>query len=603
MKKLYLIIYALFFAFCFSTSLNAQCGAFYDAFDGTANPLWVNQGNAHTLTFPTAGSQVGSNHLQLVGSSGHYNGMLATIPSSTPSNISYWAKAGSASAHDGYLTFGDGNLGGGSNSGVSFIYFQANTGNLRVLGSGTPSEVNVPYTPNTWFFIELRNIDWTNKTFDVWINNTQYSTIGFWSTAVNSVERVHIYNLNASTSWYDDIIIGGNPITSSFVAVDPSCNGDSTGMATFNATGGTNPINYVWSTGDTSNSISNLPAGSYSVSVTDSVGCVVLDTVTLVDPPALVTSVSATQITCPGGSDGSIDLTASGGMAPLTYQWNNGDTAQDLSGLNFGVYSVITTDSNGCTSLDTANITAPAAFASGLTVTDISCNGEIDGEVGVNVSGGTAPYTYMWSTGDSVAALTGLAAGSYSVTVMDTNGCTFADSGTVTEPTALTNSGAVTDETNGQSDGSIDITASGGTPALTFDWTGPNGYTSTNEDPTGLAAGEYIVTITDENGCVLNDTFQVNNFVGIEGELEAGQIAVYPNPFVNTLTLALGANQVENLEYQLMDLTGRVIFSETLSEVAGGFSKEFNLEDQSAGMYLLEVRADNQRQLFQVVKQ
>ena len=606
MKRIYPISILLLLTLLLTNFSSAQCGAFYDGFDsGSANPLWVNQApTAYTLSFPTTSSPVGTNHLQMTGFSGHYGGLLAQIPPATPSNISYYAKPGQANTHDGYFTCGDGNLQSGTNTGIVFIYFQANTGILRILGGGSPSSIQLPYVPNVWYHIELRNINWVAKTFDVWVDGTSHGTLGFWNTTPNSIERIHLYNYNASsTAWYDEIIIGGNPITHMFSAVDPLCNGDSTGTATFNTTGGTGSISYLWNTGDTTNSISNLMAGTYSVTATDSAGCVVTDTVVLADPPVLTASIAAMDITCPGGSDGAVDVTATGGTPPLQYLWNTGDTTEDLSGLAAGNYVVSIADSNGCSTSASSMVTAPSAFASNFTVSDISCFGETDGSIDMNVSGGTAPYMYMWSTGDTLADLDSLSAGTYTVMITDTNGCTFTDSASITEPTAMASTGTVTDETNGQSDGSIDVTISGGTGSYTYAWTGPNGYTSTTEDPASLEAGEYIVVATDANGCTVMDTFMVNNFVGIEPGMDAGAISVYPNPFTETFTLSLGGLQVENLEYRLLDLTGRILFTEKETAVRGGYAQEFELKDRPAGVYMLEVFADGQRKLFQVVKQ
>ena len=141
--------------------------------------------------------------------------------------------------------------------------------------------------------------------------------------------------------------------------------------------------------------------------------------------PALQLSGEITPVTCAGSNDGAIDLTVSGGTTPYTYNWNNGATTQDLSGLAGGTYSVTVTDANGCTGVGIYNVPESSAMLTlSADITPVTCAGDQDGAIDLTVAGGTAPYTYLWSNGETTRDISGLAGGDYTVTVTDTYGCT-----------------------------------------------------------------------------------------------------------------------------------------------------------------------------------
>ncbi len=302
--------------------------------------------------------------------------------------------------------------------------------------------------------------------------------------------------------------IVGEPtlLAGSAVATDALCNGDSTGSIDLTVSGGTAPFTYAWDNGDTTEDISTLAAGTYNVTITDANGCTATASATVGEPTLLAGSAVATDALCNGDSTGSIDLTVSGGTAPFTYAWNNGDTTEDISTLAAGTYNVTITDANGCTATASATVNEPTALGLSDTVTDVLINGQSTGAIDITVSGGTGPYTFAWSTGATTEDITGLVAGGYSVTVTDANGCTITDSYTVTEPTALTVTGVATDlACNGDADGSVDITVSGGVSPYTYSWS--NG--ASTEDLSGLSGGTFSVTVTDANGATSTTSYTV----------------------------------------------------------------------------------------------
>ena len=238
--------------------------------------------------------------------------------------------------------------------------------------------------------------------------------------------------------------------------------------------------------------------------MTDANGCTSSTNATLTEPSALSLSASSVSVSCNGGTDGSIDLTVSGGTIPYTYLWNNpgASTSQDIAGLSAGAYSVTVTDGNGCTETLSVQVVEPTPLALSTVEAHVSCNRGTDGSIDLTVSGGTAPYTYLWN--DPLASttqdLSSLGIGTYAVIVTDNNGCTATINATITEPLALTlATSGVNISCNGGADGSIDLTVNGGTTPYTYLWS--DVAASTTEDLSGLSAGTYSVTVTDSNAC------------------------------------------------------------------------------------------------------
>jgi hypothetical protein len=284
------------------------------------------------------------------------------------------------------------------------------------------------------------------------------------------------------------------------------CNGQLTGTATANPSGGTTPYTYAWDTQpvQTTASISGLASGVYTALVTDANGCEASATVNITQPASPLSAATLqTHVSCNGGINGAITANPNGGTSPYTYSWNTvpAQTTQTAFGLHAGSYTVVITDANGCTISKNATLTQPAAITSTLSVTDATC-GQTDGEVTVTVSGGVGNYTYSWSTSpvQTTATATALAAGIYTVTITDGNGCTQNASATINNAGAAdlsisSNSVSCFEGNNG----TATVTATGGNGNLTYSWnTAPE---QTTASATGLEAGTYTVTVTDQSGC------------------------------------------------------------------------------------------------------
>src|SRR6056300_1378850 len=315
------------------------------------------------------------------------------------------------------------------------------------------------------------------------------------------------------------ICSGGDP--ASFTSCSSASGG--TGSYTYEWESSTNSGS-TWSAISSSNSTTyDVPSGltqttQYRRKVSDGSNTAYSNTLTVtVNANPNSSGVSVTNVSCNGGTDGSADITVTGGTSPYTYAWSGpssySSTSEDINTLSAGTYSVTVTDANSCTSSNTnVVVTEPTALTlSNGSQTNVDCNGNSTGSVTVSAAGGTSPYEYkigMGSYGTS-ATFSSLSAGSYTVTAKDANGCTQTLSVTITEPAAaLSSSGvSVTNVScNGGTDGSADITVTGGTSPYTYAWSGPSSYSSTSEDINTLSAGTYSVTVTDANSCTSSNT-------------------------------------------------------------------------------------------------
>jgi gliding motility-associated-like protein len=297
-------------------------------------------------------------------------------------------------------------------------------------------------------------------------------------------------------------------VISTSTQTNNTCFGGATGTATVSSSGGVPNYTYSWApTGGTNATATGLAAGTYTCTITDANGCNSTVSVTITEPTAVTASVSVVNATCV--NLGSATATPSGGTGPYTYLWSpSGGTSATENNLNAGTYTVTITDANGCATTQTATITMASNVNATATSTDVTCFGSSTGTASVSPTGGTAPYTYSWSpTGGTNATATGLAAGTYTVTVTDANGCQTTQTVTITAPSQLTTSSVVTNiSCNGQSSGSATVTPSGGIPGYTYSWAPTGG---TNQTANGLSVGTYTCTVTDANGCSRTQTVTI----------------------------------------------------------------------------------------------
>ncbi|HNW99278.1 MAG TPA: gliding motility-associated C-terminal domain-containing protein, partial [Bacteroidales bacterium] len=316
--------------------------------------------------------------------------------------------------------------------------------------------------------------------------------------------------------------------------VPVSCKGSGDGSIDVTVSGGTAPFSYHWSGpgsfSSSSEDISGLAPGTYSLTVTDAYNCVKTLSENILESSALlaVSATSVVPVSCKGSGDGSIDVTVSGGTAPFSYHWAGPNAfssiSEDISGLAPGTYSLTVTDAYNCAKTLEANILESSALlaVSITSTTPVTCSGGGDGSINISVSGGTLPYVFVWSGPASYSASTedisGLAPGTYYVTVTDAYKCAKTASAKVEQsPGMLTLSISTITPVSctGSHDGSIDLSVSNGTLPYNYSWSGPGSYTASSEDISGLAPGTYYVTVTDAYKCAKTASAKVEQSPGM----------------------------------------------------------------------------------------
>lgn len=289
------------------------------------------------------------------------------------------------------------------------------------------------------------------------------------------------------------------------------CYGASTGTATASAAGGTGPYTYLWMPGAfNSAAISGLAVGTYTVTATDSKGCIAAGTATIVQPPALSITAASTDANC-GLANGTATVIGTGGFAPYTWAWPNGQTASVANGLLAGSYVVSLTDLNLCsTSVPVIVSSIAAVDANIISFSNVSCHGGNSGNATVAVTGGAFPISYLWSNGQTSPTANNLIAGIYSVSATDGVGCVASASVIIAEPAPL-NANAVGSNPLcfGDANGIVTSGVVGGTAPYNYFWTSPGNPVS--NIVTGLGAGTYTVTVTDAKGCVNNESVTLTN--------------------------------------------------------------------------------------------
>lgn len=302
-----------------------------------------------------------------------------------------------------------------------------------------------------------------------------------------------------------------SPITAATTGSILACYGANTGTIQLTVSGATPPYSYQWNNNATTEDLSNLVAGTYTVTITDANNCTITETETVTQPPTpIVITGSGTTIAC-GATTGSINISVTGGGSPYTYAWSNGASSQDISGLTPGTYTVTVSDQYGCNMPMDFTINTLTNLTASTTSTDAACATSPTGTASVTASGGQAPYNYLWSyNGQTSQSLSNLPAGLYTVTVTDATNCQITASATVGQLASLIVSANIQPiSCSGGNDGGIDLTVSSSDPNNTFTYNWSNNAIS--QDITNLSAGSYQVTITDQNGCSASGSFNMTS--------------------------------------------------------------------------------------------
>lgn len=289
-------------------------------------------------------------------------------------------------------------------------------------------------------------------------------------------------------------------------------------------------------------------------------------------------TVLTTNESCVPGSDGTATVAVSGGMVPYTYLWSNANVTQTLSGLTAGTYIVTVTDANGRTQTGVGIVSSPPPITVNHLITPPSCPGLSDGSITTTISGGTNPFTYVWSGGIGGASPTNVAAGSYSLSVTDGLGCSGLVIIIVPDPPAI--------DTSISQNGSI-LTANQANAS--YQWLDCNGGNNpipgaTSQSYMVSVSGSYAVDVT-LNACTSRSQC-INMTISDVGEIpkEKEQPSIYPNPTDGEFRLSIPQDQLGE-RIQIFNLQGKVIHEASLSSQ----QENIDLSEHAAGIYFLKL--------------
>ena len=364
------------------------------------------------------------------------------------------------------------------------------------------------------------------------------------SPSISSAETFNsgTYNVNAtlygcvSTPFSQNVDILSVPVIN-MSSNNISCFGFNDGSANPSVFGGTPPYNFAWSSGPTTQQITNLTLGTYTLAVTDFNGCMVTNVATISEPSLISTSGNFTNVSCPGGSDANITVIVSGGTPGYTYLWSPEPPSNQgslfLLNIGNGDWEIEVTDLNGCTKLDSFSVSEPPALLINLlSLSNVTCFGGSDGSITMDVVGGTPPYTNLWNDPANTTSLTlsniDAFQGSYTLTTTDSNGCNASNNAIISQPSLFVNSQTIVNDVicAGESNGAISTFFIGGVLPYSCDWefsTDGNVWNATglgnNFNPNGLITGWYSITATDSNGCFLQQNISVAEPAPITADL------------------------------------------------------------------------------------
>jgi hypothetical protein len=381
--------------------------------------------------------------------------------------------------------------------------------------------------------------------------------------------------------------------TSTVTSTNTGCFGSAEGTAAVVAAGGTLPYAYSWSNGANSDSVSNLAAGTYIVTVTDANFCQSTDTVVIAQQGAIGLVLDVTQPSCHGVSDGVANAGATAGTSPYTYLWSNNATVTPISNLAPGAYAVTVYDANNCASDTTFTITDPAAITPSVTSINDSCYGGQSGTALASATGGTPGYSYLWSNSANTDNINGLPAGSYSVTITDSRNCSVSTSVTITQPAQITIATSSTPETAGQGNGTASVDSiSGGMPPYAVQWS----TSSSAVTVVGLATGTYTVTVTDRYGCEQTASVFVSELTGINSPASDITFSVYPNPAKTAITVSIEDLKKETV-LNIKNILGQSLVSKTLTTM----QTQIDLAALTSGVYVVEIKQGDKKAVRELV--
>ncbi|MBB79262.1 MAG: hypothetical protein CL844_09710 [Crocinitomicaceae bacterium] len=369
--------------------------------------------------------------------------------------------------------------------------------------------------------------------------NVTGGTIDYIYSWTNGSSLEDLSNVSADT--YTVTVTDSNNCiaTNSFIVEEPSlpltvllsktdvlCHGDTDGQIESLVQGGTQPYTYSWSNSETSQNLTNVPSGIYTLNVTDDNGCSSFTGTTINHPDLLVVSPIVTDASCFGYNDGEIFLSIQGGIQPYYFNWGNeneillNNSSETLDTLISNDYFIRVRDDNGCINEQIVSVDQPEPLVATAQISDVTCYDGNNGSIDLNISGGTAPYPIIWDDGQTTEDIFNLVEGNYQYTITDSQGCILSDSSYVSQP-ELIQIGYEIIPTSciDQKDAAIFVNPYGGTVPYNYSWS--NG--SLDQNIESLAPGQYDLTIFDYYGCTQSFNFDIN--------INEGECLNIPNTF------------------------------------------------------------------------
>ena len=364
--------------------------------------------------------------------------------------------------------------------------------NLNITASGAG---NYSWSGPSGYSSTIQNIIRPNATLAMAGNYTVVVTNSFGCSSTATTTATII-----SCGCIQPIVLTGK--------TDATCKGASNGTAATTINNVAGPFTYLWSHGATTQNVTGLSAGVYTVTVSSAPNCSATASVTINEPDNIVITPNIINATC-GNANGSAQAVVTGGTPGFTYAWNTvpAQFSSVISSMLPGTYTVTVTDANGFTKSQSATIVNNGSAITEVTVQiKRPCFDDNNGKLTAKtITGGTAPFTYLWSTGAVTSSINQLTPGNYTVTVTDANGCNFIQSTTLIQRSEIIDHEQITNPSCGACNGSIVVIPSGGKGPYTYLWnTAP---ASINDTVTNLCAGVYTVTITDTLKCKQTFTY------------------------------------------------------------------------------------------------
>lgn len=336
------------------------------------------------------------------------------------------------------------------------------------------------------------------------------------------------------------------------------CFGANTGAIDVTTGGGVTPYSFSWAGPNgfaaATEDITGIAAGTYTLIVTDGVGCTSTLNVIITQPSQIIITPTTTPISCYQANDATITVAVTGGNGPYTVTWSNLATGTFQGNLAAGTYVITATDASNCSQSISVTIVEAPLFTVNPVVQQISCHGAKDGSITLNFQGGIAPVTLVWNDGStSGTTRNNLGPGTYTVTITDSKPCTIIRTFTIVEPAAIVLGANVTQphDCNDAFSGAIDLIPGGGIPPYTIQWTGS--ATSNSEDLTNITSGNYLVTVTDANGCTASRQFTLTRPDPLTVSVISNVTANCTAGTVNQVNTATGAGGVPPYSFTWSD--------------------------------------------------